>query len=106
MSKLHDALYIPEGQTVGEVLPAFSGVTNELHLGEPNRECASCRKLFSAVRKPRKAIRLYPAWTPIPIAFSFRICGACADLWRQGGDSRDGVSASLIAYCTGNGATQ
>ena len=68
MNKLHDALYIPEGQAVGDVLPAFANVTNERHLGTPNRECASCRKPFNAARKPRKSIRLYPAWKPIPIA--------------------------------------
>lgn len=103
---LHETRIIPEGKTVGDLLPAFSGVKHELHLGEPNPECAGCRKPFSGVRKPRKAIRMYPAFSPVPVAFSFNICGACARMWQKGGADRDGVSASVTAYCEGTEATQ
>ncbi len=103
---LHNHLFIEEGQTVGEVIPAFSDVRHEVHLGEPNKECASCRKPFNSIRKPRKSIRLYPVHLPIPMAFSFRICGCCAGLYRQGGEARDGVAASLVAYFEGIEVTQ
>lgn len=98
---LHGMTPIEEGQTVGDILPAFAGVTNEIHIGTPNPECASCRKPFNAVRKRRKAVRLYPTFTAFPMAFSFDICGHCLALYEQGASARDGVLAAVESYCEG-----
>jgi hypothetical protein len=97
---------IPAGKTVGDLLPTFSGVDDEVHVGKPNPECASCRKPFNELRKRRKAVRLYPVASPIPVAFSFDICGRCLGLYQAGGLSREGLLAAVEAYCDGVEAEQ
>lgn len=102
----HSLTELPLGATIGDILPAYSGVEHEVHLGKPNPECASCRKPFNQLRKRRKAVRLYPVTSPIPVAFSFDICGCCLRLYQAGGPSRDGVLAAVEAYCDGVQAAQ
>lgn len=104
--KLHGMTLLPPGANVGEMLPTFSGITEEVHVGKPNAECASCRKPFTTVRKPRKAVRMYPVRSALPVAFSFNICGHCLALYQKGGADRDGVLAAVEAYCEGREASQ
>lgn len=104
--QLHGLTELPNGKLVGDLLEAFSGIKHEVFIGKPNPVCAGCRKPFDAVRKPRKAIRLYPVNSPIPIAYSFNICGHCLALLRRGGSAKDGVLAAVEAYCEGRKAKQ
>lgn len=104
--KLHGMIQLPPGKKVGEVLPAFSGITQEVHLGEPNQECAGCCKPFTTARKRRKVVRMYPVSFPMPIVFSFGICGHCLGLYQKGGADRDGVLAAVEAYCEGRKGIQ
>ena len=104
--RLHGMTPVPDGKTVADLLPSFSSVKNEIHLGTPNPECASCRKPFTALRKRRAALRLYPNWLPLPFAFSFDICGHCLALHQKGGADRDAVLAAVEAYCDGGEAGQ
>jgi len=103
---LHDITPIPEGKTVGDLLPVFSNVKNYIFAGDPNKVCASCRKPFTNVRKPRKAVRLYPVETKIPISFSLNICGRCLAIYERGGPGRDGFIASVGSFFYGEEATQ
>lgn len=103
---LHGMTQLPPGKKVGELLPSFSKITQEVFAGKPNRECASCRKPFNVVRKPRKAVRMYPVRSALPVAFSFNICGHCLALYQKGGADRDGVLAAVEAYCEGREASQ
>lgn len=106
IQKLHSMTRLPPGKNVGEVLPAFSGINKQVFAGNPNLDCASCRKPFSAVRKRRKAVRMYPIRSVLPVAFSFDICGRCWALYQKGGDECDGVLASVEAYCENRAASQ
>ena len=100
-SRLHRLDAIPEGKTVGDILPVFAGVKGDLRIGEPDRSCASCRKPFTLARKPRKSMRLYPYSAAIPMAFEYRICGACYVIFQRGGDEREGFLAAVEAYHDG-----
>ncbi|MBS1132517.1 MAG: hypothetical protein H6R16_3519 [Proteobacteria bacterium] len=104
--RLHGMTPIPPGKTFSDLLPTYAGAENEVHLGEPNSECASCRKPFNTLRKRRKAVRMYPVRSKVPVAFAFDICGACLALYQAGGASRDGVLAAVESYCDGVEATQ
>lgn len=104
--RLHNMVPIEEGKTVADLLPAFSGVRNEVRIGKPNTVCPGCRKPFNAVRKPRKALRMYPIASTVPIAFSFNICGKCYALHQSCGADRDGVLAAVESYCHGEEASQ
>ena len=105
-SSLHGMNAVPAGATLADVLPAFAGVKHEISIGTPNRECASCRKPFNEARKRRKVLRMSPAWIPIPVVFSFHICGRCLALHQKGGMARDSVLAAGQAYCEGVEASQ
>lgn len=100
-ARLHNIDAIPEGKTVGDILPTFAGIKGEIRVGEPNEECAACRKPFSVVRKPRNVIKLYPQFAPIPFAFSYRICGACNAMHQRGGLERESFLAAVEAYHLG-----
>lgn len=103
---MHNLVALPDGKAVGEVLPAFAGVHTEIKIGSPEAICASCRKAFSAARKRRQAIRLYPRDVPIPICLQFWLCGVCVAQLRQGGAPHDGVLAAVEAYASGTEAAQ
>jgi hypothetical protein len=100
-SRLHRLDAVPEGKVVGDILPVFSDIKGDLHVGEPNRDCASCRKPFTQTRKPRKSIRLYPYSALVPMAFQYRVCGACYAVYQRGGDDREGFLAAVEAYHDG-----
>lgn len=106
--RLHYLDAIPDGKTVSDLLPVFAGVKGDLRIGEPDSHRASCRKPFTLVRKPRKCIRLYPYSMPVPMAFEYRICGACYAIFQRGGDEREGFLAAVEAYHDGEqmGAAQ
>lgn len=103
---LHDVVRLPTGKTIGEFLPAFSDVKHEIHLGTPSKTCGACRKPFSAVRKPRKKLYVYPMHIPVPVRFDVCICGACLALLRQGGEAADGVLAAVQAFLEGDEVAQ
>lgn len=103
---LHNFVRLPSGKTIGEFLPAFSDVKHEIHLGTPSKTCGSCRKPFSAVRKPRKKLYVYPMHIPVPIRFDVCICGACLALYRRGGTHQDGVLAAIEVFVEGEEVTQ
>lgn len=98
---MHRMDAIPDGMTVGDILPVFDSVKEDIHVGEPNTDCAACRKPFGVVRKPRKIIRVYHVNTPVPIAFQYRVCGGCLALYQRGGDERDGFLAAVEAFHDG-----
>lgn len=103
---LHNVLQLPEGKSLGDVLPAFSNVANEIHLGKRSEVCAACRKPFNSARKPRKEIRLYPVDLPIPIAWAYPLCRCCSRKFGHGGDGRASVLASVEAFHNGEKASQ
>lgn len=90
---------IPEDKGIGDLLPAFKGIKGEFRLGEPNQECACCRKPFSNARKPRRVCRLYPVWVKIPVIVELRICGNCYAIHQRGGVDREAVIAAIEAFC-------
>lgn len=100
-SKLHSMQAIPAGLRIGDLLPVFAGIKGEVHIGEPNEDCVVCRKPFGAVRRPRKSIRLYSPDLSIPVAFSYRVCGACLAQFQRGGEDCDAFLAAVEAYHTG-----
>lgn len=103
---LHDFVALPRGLNVADVLPAFAAVEHEVHIGVPNRICGSCRKPFTAARRPRKTLLVYPVHLPVPVRFDVLICGSCLALHRRGGAARDGVLAALQAFIEGEEAGQ
>lgn len=106
MNRLHRMNEVPSGKLVGDLLPVFSAVKDEFHIGEPNKECACCRKPFTITRKPRKSVRLYPCAASIPFAYQYRICGACVAMYERGGADREAFSAAIDAYHHNEGADQ
>jgi len=100
-TRLHRLDAIPDGMKISDLLPVFSDVKGDIHVGAPNEDCAACRKPFNMVRKPRKSIRVYHVNTQIPIAFQYRVCGACLALYQRGGDDRDAFLAAVEAFHDG-----
>ena len=103
LPSIHDMVPVPEGLSVGDVLPVFSSVDKEVVVGKKNSLCASCGKPFTAARKRRKAVRMYPVSAVVPMAFSYDICGQCVRLHQGGGVGRDAVLAAVQAFCEGGG---
>ena len=99
---MHNLMEIPEGQRVQDILPQFAGVETETApIGPPCPICPSCRKDFSAARKPRLLIRLYPIRCIWPIVFIYRLCGPCAKQYRAGGAAKTAVLTSVEAFIEG-----
>lgn len=90
---------LPDDVKIGDVLPAFAGVESELHVGTPCNQCAGCHKEFDAVRKPRRAIRIF--LDPIPLAFQYRLCGRCAAMHQRGGADREALVAGIEKFFFG-----
>lgn len=103
---LHNMVAIPDGKTVADYLPVFADVRHEIHLGESNKECASCRKTFNSVRKPRRSLKMYPLPAILPFCFQFVVCGACYALHQAGGAAKDSMLAAVEAYADGVEAMQ
>lgn len=103
---LHKMLEVPAGKCLADVVPAFAGVAHSVHVGEPNKSCPSCRKTFTAARKPRRSILIaWPAMN-LPVALSLAICGGCFFRYRKGGVHRDAMLAAIEAYVDGAEASQ
>ena len=103
MSSFHSLIPLPEGERVQDVLPQFAEVRNELAIGMPAPNCAGCRKPFTAARKRRLNVRLYPIHCLVPVAFAYCLCGACAMKYRRGGIEREAVIAAVEAFHLGDG---
>jgi hypothetical protein len=103
---LHRLVVAPEGKSIAEALPAFSGGKGEIHIGTPNQVCACCRKPFTVARRARKTIRLCPADTQVPLMYSYRICGKCHALFQRGGIERDAFLVAIDAFHFGDTAEQ
>ena len=94
---------IPVGKTVHDILPQYSNVKREHGpIGTPCALCAGCGKPFTAARKWRLAIKLYPIHCTVPLSFLYRLCGQCANQYRAGGIRRDGVLAAVEKFVLGN----
>lgn len=89
---------IPQGQTIGDINPAFAGLKGEMRVGKMNSHCASCRKPFNAIRKPRREARLYPAELQIPVGWAYHICGSCLAMYQRGGQHHAAVLASIESF--------
>lgn len=100
-TKLHNLDVLPAGLRVKDALPVFADVKHEVRVGKFSRVCASCRKPFTAARKPRKEIRLYPININVPVAWAYPICGACVEKYKKGESSMDSVLASVEAFHLG-----
>lgn len=98
---VHSLIPLPEGQRVQDVLPQFAEVREEVAIGTPAPDCAGCRKPFTAARKRRMNVRLYPIDCPVPIAFAYCLCGACGAMYRRGGLERDAVVAAVERFHLG-----
>ena len=97
---------MPEGKTVADINPAFAGLKGEVRAGKMNSRCASCRKPFNDVRKPRKEIKLYPVDLAVPIVLAYHICDGCVSIYQQGGDSRDSIVAAIESFVFGENPTK
>lgn len=89
---------IPEGKSIGDINPAFSGLKGEMRLGKMSSFCASCRKPFNATRKPRREVRLYPAELQIPVGWAYHLCGSCFAMYQRGGQHHAAVLASIESF--------
>ncbi|WP_154717145.1 hypothetical protein [Sterolibacterium denitrificans] len=99
---------LPHEKKVADLIPAFSDIKGEIRIGTPNRDCACCRKPFTAARKPRKVVRLYSvaAVVHIPIVIEYRVCGKCFAMHERGGNERNAFLAAIEAYMQGSEARQ
>lgn len=100
---IQNLISVPEGMTVGDLLPTFADVKHEVLIGRPNEECASCGKPFNEARKRRGKIRLYSANALVPIVHQFDICGHCCHQYKRGGEAKQGVLVAVEAYFEGTG---
>lgn len=98
----HSVIQLPPGERVQDVLPQFSDVRNELAIGTPAPNCAGCREPFTAGRQRSMNVRLYPIDCPVPIAFAYCLCEACAAKYRRGGEERTAVAAAVQAFHLGD----
>lgn len=95
---------LPPGQTIHDVLPQYSAVVREYGpIGKPCSCCAGCSKPFTAARKPRIGLRLYPVHFPVPVSFLYRLCGKCARDYRAGAVRRDRLMAAIEKFVMGDG---
>lgn len=100
---MHKLIEIPEGKRVQDLLPIYA--TAILEIGNQCPVCPSCSKPFTAARKPRVAIKLYPIKCGLPIVFAYRLCGRCAKDYHDGGDKKSAVLASVQRFVEGTGTS-
>ncbi len=105
-SRLHNLIELPPGKAIGEVLPAYSAVLHEMHIGTPSTVCPGCGKPFNAVRKRRKSIRLYPVDALVPVALQYALCGSCVVLHQVGGEVRAALLVVIEEFVFGEEARQ
>jgi len=106
MKPLHNLVELPAGKTIADVLPAYAFVNREYRIGSPAVVCAGCRKPFTAVRKRRKMIRLYPVEVFMPMALDYPLCGRCYALYQRGGNDREAILVAVDAFSDGEEASQ
>ncbi len=95
---------LPPGRRVQDVLPQFLDVRDEIAVGTPAAHCAGCSKPFTIARKRKMRLRLYPIHCPVPMAFAYCLCGACAAKYRRGGAERETVLRAVEAFHQGGEA--
>lgn len=100
-SAFHQLYQLPDGVKVGDVLPVYRHVIESVQIGSPCSVCAGCRKEFTAARKRRRSIVLFPIAATTPIAIRFDLCGACTRAHRAGGTPRESLLASVQAFAEG-----
>jgi hypothetical protein len=81
-------------------------MSHEIHLGEPNAQCAGCRQAFSVANPPAASVRLSYRLSPLPLFFEYRICGVCAAKLKSESADRDLVLAGINAFHEGDEAKQ
>jgi len=108
MTAAHKLVELPAGKTLADVLPVFKRVEDECHIGAPTPDCAGCRKPFTAVRKRRKALRLYPIGVCqlAPVGYAYSLCGRCWRQYQAGGDQKQALLAAIDAFIDGEEARQ
>lgn len=99
-SPLHGLIPLAD-KRIQDVHPGYAHIKKFVYLGTPCPECPSCRRPFTAARRPRRRITLFATDSLIPIGLSYRICGQCAAAYRLGGERRDAVLASIQHYIDG-----
>ncbi len=72
------------------------------HLGRQH-DCASCRKKFTAARRPARAVRLFPN-VEIPFCAEYLICRACGHLLEGKGESVESAMTAIWHYHRGEEA--
>lgn len=106
MTAMHNFVAMPPGKRAQDVLSQFAEVKYEtLPIGTPSPNCAGCRKPFTAARRPRRAFRIIPIASLVPVIFIYRVCGPCAFQFLKGGDGETAVLAAVERFMEGN-ATQ
>jgi len=104
---MHKLIEMPKGKRIQDVLPQYAEVRYETApIGTPCPVCPVCTKPFTAARKPRLKIKLYPNWLILPVVFQYRICGICAKQYRAGGSKRDAVLSSIERFFHGSEARE
>ena len=81
-------------------------MTHEIHLGEPNAQCAGCRQTFNSTTPPTASVRVSYRFSPLPLFFEYRICGICSAKLRTDSADRDGVLVGINAFHEGEEADQ
>lgn len=100
----HTMIQIPDGKSIQEMMPAFSDVKQwiaPVARQTSGLTCACCGKLFTTTRRSTLTLRLYPAISPVPIAYEYPICRTCEDRYREGGVKRDHVLAAVQNFMIG-----
>jgi hypothetical protein len=98
----HSMYQIPEGSTVGDLLPQWSGVEHLAGpIGQPQGICPSCSSGFSQNRPRGMTLRLYPSNSPIPIAHQYDVCNKCTNRYRAGGIGRNQVLQAIQEFFLG-----
>lgn len=78
-------------------------LANELHIGQPNPECACCRKPFTKSIERRGRARIQPV-EGLNIYIEYDLCFNCLKLSGRSGKSLKRVDRRVMAYHFGNSA--
>ena len=77
---------------------------NELFIGTPNRECASCRREFNATHPRAGDVRVLPYLPGVPVGhfqFAYGICGCCLRQAKADEAGRTAVMAAVGRFHNG-----
>jgi hypothetical protein len=100
----HNLVELRPGETLADVLPVFADAVVDVHIGEPDPNCASCREPFTQASPRAKEIRVYPvaACQIAPIALAFDLCGGCYQQYQAGGGERLVILENIDALLDGD----